>query len=121
MKRIITTLVLSLAMMGLVGSAAQPAAAAGIDSARSGANKVKTGGSNSNSVNSLLRTVTNVLLFVIGAVAVIMIVVGGIKYVTSNGSSERITSAKNTIMYAVVGLIVAIAAYAIVDFVIAQL
>lgn len=58
------------------------------------------------------------LLFAIGIIAVIMIIIGGIRYVTSNGDSSQVTSAKNTILYAVVGLIVALLAYAIVNFVI---
>ena len=121
MKRIFFSLTLVLGLVGIICMTAQPAYASGIDEARRGANRVRTGGSNSNSVNSLLATVTNVMLFIAGAIAVIMIVVGGIKYVTSNGNSERINSAKNTIMYAVVGLVIAIAAYAVVDFVIDQL
>jgi len=66
----------------------------------------------------LLKKIVNLLLYVIGAVAVIMIVVGGIKYVVSNGDSSAVTSAKNTIFYAVIGIVVAILAYAIVNFVI---
>ena len=58
------------------------------------------------------------LLFAIGIIAVIMIIIGGIRYVTSNGDSSQVTSAKNTILYAVVGLVVALLAYAIVNFVI---
>ena len=46
-----------------------------------------------------------------------MIIIGGIKYVTSNGDSSGVTSAKNTILYAVVGLVVAVMAYTIVNFV----
>jgi glucose uptake protein GlcU len=69
-------------------------------------------------VNSLIKTLVNTLLFVLGAIAVIMIVVGGIRYTTSNGDSSAITSAKNTILYSVVGLVVAMSAYAIVNFVI---
>jgi hypothetical protein len=65
-----------------------------------------------------IQTVVNILLFLLGAVAVVMIVIGGIKYTTSNGDSSSVTSAKNTILYAVVGLVVAIMAYAIVNFVI---
>lgn len=64
-----------------------------------------------------IEIVTNVLLFIIGAVAVIMIIIGGVKYVISNGDSAQVTSAKNTILYAVIGLIVALLAYAIVKFV----
>ncbi|MNY57155.1 hypothetical protein D3C86_1933160 [compost metagenome] len=46
-----------------------------------------------------------------------MIIVSGIRYATSNGDSSAVTSAKNTLMYSVIGLIVAILAYAIVNFV----
>ena len=75
-----------------------------------------TGGS----LEGVIKTVVQVLLFIIGAVAVIMIVIGGLKYVTSNGDSAAVTSAKNTILYSIVGLIVAMVAYAIVGFVIQQ-
>lgn len=69
-------------------------------------------------VDSTVTNVINILLYVIGVISVIMIVVGGIKYSLSNGDSSAITSAKNTIMYAVIGLVVAIMAFAIVNFVI---
>lgn len=67
-----------------------------------------------------VQQVINVLLFLIGAISVIMIVIGGIKYTLSNGDSSQITSAKNTILYAVIGLVVALLAYAIVNFVVVQ-
>ena len=70
--------------------------------------------------NSLFKTVTNVLLFLIGAVSVIMLIVGGLRYVLSNGDSSAVTSAKNTILYAVIGIIVALLAYAIVNFVVSS-
>lgn len=66
----------------------------------------------------VFKTVTNVLLFIIGAVAVIMLVIGGIRYTISGGDSNSITAAKNTILYAIIGIIVAILAYAAVNFVI---
>jgi hypothetical protein len=69
-------------------------------------------------VNKTVTNVINVLLYVLGIICVIMIIVGGIKYTTSNGDSSAINSAKNTILYAVVGLVVAIMAFAIVNFVI---
>lgn len=69
----------------------------------------------------IFRTITNVLLFIIGAIAVIMLVIGGVRYTTSSGNSEQVTAAKNTIMYAIVGIIVAILAYAVVNFVIGSL
>ncbi len=62
-------------------------------------------------------TITNVLLFIVGAIAVIMIVIGGLRYVLSGGNSDQITAAKNTILYAIVGIIVALLAYAAVNFV----
>lgn len=69
----------------------------------------------------IFKTIVNILLFIIGAVSVIMIIYGGIRYVTSSGASEAVTSAKNTILYAVVGLIISILAYAIVNFVVGNL
>lgn len=76
------------------------------------------GGDNCEEGEGIFKTVTNVLLFIIGAIAVIMLVIGGIRYTTSNGQSDQVTAAKNTILYAVVGIIVAILAYAVVNFVI---
>lgn len=64
------------------------------------------------------RTITNVLLYLIGAISVIMLIVGGLRYVVSGGDSTAVQNAKNTILYAVVGIIVAILAYAVVSFVI---
>ena len=67
------------------------------------------------------ETVSKVLLFVIGAISVIMLIIGGIRYTISQGDSSQVTSAKNTILYSIVGLVVAILAYAAVDFVIGSL
>lgn len=67
--------------------------------------------------NGLITKIINVLLFVIGIISVIMIIIGGIRYATSNGDANSVTAAKNTILYAIVGLVVAIFAYAIVSFV----
>lgn len=66
------------------------------------------------------KTITDVLLFALGAIAVIMIIIGGIRYVISGGDSSAVTGAKNTILYAVIGLVVAVLAYAIVNFVISS-
>lgn len=80
-----------------------------------------TGGTSSKtSINDIFKTIVNVLLFVIGAISVIMIIIGGIRYTTSNGDSSSVTSAKNTIMYAVIGLLVSMFAYAIVNFVVSH-
>jgi hypothetical protein len=67
--------------------------------------------------SGMFSQISNVLLYIIGAVAVIMIVIGGLRYVISGGDSNQITAAKNTILYAVIGLIVAMLAYAVIGFV----
>jgi hypothetical protein len=72
------------------------------------------------SIGTTVKNITNVLLFIVGAVAVIMIILGGIRYVTSNGDASQVTAAKNTILYSVIGLVVALLAYAIVNFIITQ-
>ena len=80
-----------------------------------------TGGSASKTdLKTIIANVVKVLMFLIGAVSVIMIIIGGIRYTISQGDSSAITSAKNTILYAVIGLAVAIFAYAIVDFIVKQ-
>jgi len=66
----------------------------------------------------IFRTITNVMLFIIGAVSVIMLIIGGLRYVVSGGDSTAVQNAKNTILYAIVGIIVAILAFAVVNFVI---
>jgi len=71
-------------------------------------------------VNSIITTIINIFSVVVGVVAVIMIIVGGLKYITSGGDSGNITSAKNTILYAIVGLIVVALAQIIVRFVLAK-
>ena len=70
------------------------------------------------SVEGIVVTVIRVALWVIGLLAVAFIIYGGIKYTMSGGESAKVKAAKDTIMYAVIGLIVAILAYAIVGFVV---
>lgn len=69
----------------------------------------------------IFKVITNVLLFLIGAISVIMLIFGGIRYTVSGGDSNAVTAAKNTILYAIVGIIVALLAYAIVNFVLGSL
>ncbi len=68
-------------------------------------------------VGNIITPVVNTLLFILGAISVIMIIVAGVRYTTSGGDASSVTAAKNTLMYAIIGLIVAILAYAIVNFV----
>lgn len=66
-------------------------------------------------------TISNTLIFVIGAVAVIMVIIGALRYVLSNGDAAGLKSAKDTIMYALVGVVVALISYALVQFVIGRI
>lgn len=69
----------------------------------------------------IFKKVVNIMLFVIGAVAVIMLIYGGVKYVVSGGAQDKVAEAKNTILYAIVGIVVAILAFAVVNFVVTGL
>jgi hypothetical protein len=65
----------------------------------------------------LLKVIINTMIFLVGTIAVVMIVIGGVKYVVSNGEASQLQSAKNTVLYSVIGLVIAISAFAIVNFV----
>lgn len=65
--------------------------------------------------------VTSVILYIVGIIAVIMLIIGGIRYITSGGDAKKVTEAKNTILYAIIGLVICFFAYAIVNFVIDSL
>lgn len=71
-------------------------------------------------VPDYIKTIVNTMLYALAAVAVIIIILAGIYYTTSGGDPSLVKRAKDTLLYAVVGLIVAIMAYAIVNFVIGQ-
>jgi len=68
-----------------------------------------------------VTTITNIMLFIVGALSVIMLIIGGLRYVISGGNASAVTAAKNTILYAIVGLIVAFLAYSIINFVLGTL
>ena len=71
--------------------------------------------------DGIFQTVANVLLFLVGAISVIMLIIGGLRYVISAGDQQAVTNAKNTILYAIVGIVVAFLSFAAVTFVINQL
>lgn len=120
--------VLALGVTATVGVAASPSTfAVDCDPTTSGiadgATCAKGQGQNANLFGDggIFTIVTNVLLFVIGAISVIMLIIGGIRYTVSGGDSSAVTAAKNTIMYAVIGIIIALLAYALVNFVLTSL
>ena len=120
MKKIIKQLA-AVAVVPVVGATIglnSATAGAQVDEINKGINAV--GGSNGSAtlqVDEIVLAVVNWLLFAVGVISVIMLIVGGIKYATSAGDSNKVTSAKNTIMYAIIGLAVAVLAFAIVGFV----
>lgn len=67
------------------------------------------------------RQITNTILYIVGVIAVIMLIIGGIRYVVSGGDAKKVTDAKNTVLYAIIGLVIAVFSYAIVNFVISAL
>jgi hypothetical protein len=110
-----------MAALGIVGLMTLPAMAADdcgtpAQCAQVGTNQIG-GDQNQPKLEDGIKNIVNLLLFILGAIAVIMIIIGGIRYTTSNGDASNTKAAKDTILYAVVGLVVAILAYAIVNFV----
>ncbi len=70
-----------------------------------------------NDLMTTVQTILNVIVGVVGIAAVAVIILGGVTFVTSQGDAAKVTKGKNTIIYGVVGLIVALLAFAIVNFV----
>lgn len=71
-------------------------------------------------IESVIRTALNVFSVIVGAIAVVMIIVGGFRYVASGGRQESVSGAKNTILYALIGLVIVALAQIIVQFVLKE-
>jgi hypothetical protein len=71
-------------------------------------------------VNSIIQLVINIFSLIVGVISVVMIIIGGLKYITSGGESSNVTGAKNTILYAIIGLVVVALAQFIVRFVLGR-
>lgn len=68
-----------------------------------------------------VATAINTVIFIVGALSVIMVIIGGLRYVLSGGDAAGLKSAKETIIYALVGLIISLLSFAVVGFVINQI
>jgi hypothetical protein len=99
----------------LVQLAVAPTGAGGIIS--SGAAQACGTSCGGGDITKVFGNLTRALIFLIGSISVVMIIVGGLRYVLSNGDSKGAESARNTILYAVIGVIIAISALGIVNFV----
>jgi hypothetical protein len=71
--------------------------------------------------DGIFTLIINTALFVIGALSVLMLIYGGIRYTISMGDAKNVEAAKNTIMYAIIGIVIALLASAIVNFVLGAL
>lgn len=123
MKRKLTTLTLTLAMMlGIASFVPAPSAGAinVFDSCNGASNSKVCQAKKDDDINKIIQNVISLLLWAIGLISVIMIIIGGIRYTMSNGDANMVRAAKDTVMYAVIGLVVAMLAYAIVNFVIGR-
>lgn len=91
-----------------------------MNSIETGVNWVGQGAGLNGSLPAQIKIVTNTLLLAIGISAVIMLIIGGFRYVFSGGNEKSVSAAKDTVIYAVVGIIVAIMSYSIINFVISR-
>jgi cytochrome bd-type quinol oxidase subunit 2 len=87
------------------------------DSIVNGATSACAGSCNTHGLDTIFTNVANTLSLVVGAGSVIMVIIGGLRYTTSRGDSKTVQDAKNTILYAVVGVGVSIVAFAVIHFV----
>lgn len=91
-----------------------------VDTAANGNDCTANNGNGGTDLNSILKLIINVFSAIVGFIAVIMIIYGGVKYITSGGESGNISGAKNTIVYAIVGLIIVALAQVLVHFVLSK-
>lgn len=108
-----------LILFGLVVFAV-PSANVYADAKGEACNAIGTCSSGGDRISKIIKTVIDLLSSIAGIIAVIMIIIGGVKYMTSSGDSNQASSARNTILYAVVGLIVVAFSQVIVRFVLQQ-
>lgn len=97
-----------------------PVSALGEGGAPAGVNAARGDNTPTNLINgdsSIVRRGINIMLYGVGVLSVIMLIFGGFRYVISGGKKESVTNAKNTILYAIIGLLVAVFAYAIINFI----
>ena len=117
---LVRALIVAATVVILGGTVPAYAAPLGFGSIQSGAQQARGVGQPESLFGDggVMATVINTLLFLAGALAVIMVIYGGLRYVTSGGNEKSVTAAKNTIMYALVGLIIAFLAYAFISWLI---
>jgi hypothetical protein len=78
-------------------------------------------GANTGSLNRLITQIINIISVIVAIVAVIMLIFGGFRYITSGGASDKVKGAKDTILYALIGLVIVALAQTVVKFVVNKL
>lgn len=116
-KRLLAPLALALGMATAFASAPSVSAIEIINQGCKGNSSSTVCKSRGDNVGDMMEIVVNTLFLVLGMIAVLMIVIGGIRYASSGGDAGAVKSAKDTILYSVIGLIIAIMSYTIVNFV----
>lgn len=96
-----------------VGAIEDPLAAA----CNSGTAETVCANRDEQNVESLIGVLVNTLLLIVGILSVVMVIVSGIFYVISTGDAGKVAKAKNTLMYSIVGLVIAFIAFALVNWV----
>lgn len=91
------------------------------DCAQAGALATNPDTCNDGDLNDMIRMIITTVIFAVGMVAVIMIIIGGVNYATSQGDAAKVKKGKDTILYGIIGLVIAILAFAIVSFVLSAL
>ena len=121
------TLLLATTAFAMVGSAKVYASDAISNSQNAACQGAQLGDANnpctdttSNTLSDLLKTVLSILSIIVGIAAIIMVIVGGFRYVLSAGDSANTNSARNTIIYALVGLLIAALAQVLIHFVLSR-
>ena len=120
MKIFTKILTAGMLMVGLLGVFTPVVSAAnGINICSGNENSIycKNKNTGETQVNGIIKTIVEVLLTAVGAISIIMIVIGGIMFALSSGDAQKAAKARNTVLYAVVGLAVSLFASAIVNFV----
>ena len=120
----IKMVVMGLATVATLGTAVAIAPTVGAESEYSGITQYTSGTSVAGGDDDLmtrLQVIINVALGVIGFVAVGVIILGGVQYTTSTGDAAKVAKAKNTILYGIIGLIIALLAFAIVNFILTNI
>jgi hypothetical protein len=113
-------------MVGIAAPALAKDPFSGVNCSGSAASSTLCAGKSSTSnpltgTNGLIHKATLIIALVTGSVAVIIIILGGFMYITSGGDPQKVSTAKNTILYAAIGLVVIVAAQTIITFVLSKL